>query len=178
MSNLLDTLRQQTSKKHMALHEHPLLKACQMQKMDTAGYIRLLTAFYSPWKLVLPNLSSVPIEPLRSKLELRGKAIQKDLLELGISTEHSTETKVSEGKLLGICYVVIGSSMGAAMLSTSIRNSIGDVPVSYLSMTPKQAGWPELSSSLRLLHKDDYPEAGIGALETFAQIDYQLSISS
>lgn len=178
MSNLLDNLRKETNTMHMALHVHPVLRLCQKKRMDRAGYIRLLKAFYSPWKLIVPSISSFPIEALRSKLLLRADAIQDDLLSMNVDlTLHSAATKnvLNEEEMLGIAYVIIGSSMGAAMLSDSIVAALGNVPISYLSMSPKKAGWPELSLELRSLSTEKFPQTAHAAKKTFDLIHKELS---
>lgn len=179
MENLLTLLRKETTELHHALHQHPVLQACQKGMMDQNDYLHLLKAFYHPWKQLAPNIDSVPIASLKPKLKLRSAAIQSDLTKLKIDQNFLDATTIkktlNKGSLLGICYVMIGSSMGAGMLSASIKKSLGDVPISYLSMTPKEAGWPELVGSLRALDADDYSEAGTAALETFKLIQDQLN---
>lgn len=178
MSNLLEKLREETRDLHIALHVHPVLKLCQQQQMNKESYIRLLKAFYSPWKLIVPSISSFPIEALRPKLLLRAEAIQDDLLNLNVDiTVFSAinEKMLDEQELLGMAYVVVGSSMGASMLSASILASLGNVPISYLSMTPKKAGWPELSATLRNNNTADHSVATSAAVSTFSLIQTQLS---
>ena len=179
MENLLNLLRKETTELHHALHQHPVLLACQEGRMDQTAYIHLLKSFYHPWKQLSPHIDSVPIPSLRPKLKLRSAAIQNDLIKLKVDQNFldatTTKKTLNKESLLGICYVMIGSSMGAGMLSASIKKSLGDVPVSYLSMTPKEAGWPELVGSLRILDANDYREVGTAALETFKLIQNQLS---
>ncbi len=179
MENLLSKLREETTELHLALHQHPVLQACQEGTMDRAAYIHLLKAFYSPWKLLSPAIDSVPIAALKPKLQFRAKAIHHDLVHLKVDQKvlklTNPQKTLTKEKLLGICYVLIGSSMGAGMLSASIKASLGDVPVSYLSMTPKEAGWPELVGSLRTLEAKDYPTAAGAAVDIFQLIQDQLS---
>lgn len=179
MKNLLTRLRQETTELHLALHQHPVLQACQKGTMDRAAYIHLLKAFYSPWKILSPAIATVPIPSLRPKLNFRAKAIQHDLVHLKVDKKFFESTppqpRLSKEELLGICYVMIGSSMGAGMLSASIKASLGNVPVLYLSMTPKEAGWPELVGSLRTLDAKDYADTAIAAVDTFQLIQDQLS---
>lgn len=182
MENLLSKLRQETTAIHVELHEHPLLKSCQEGTMTRKDYVHLLKAFYAPWKILTPRIESVPIIAIRSKLLMRAEAIQNDLVALGVDqqiTELGEKNDVySQQELLGMCYVVIGSSMGAAVLSKSIKATFNEnIPASYLSMTSKEAGWPELAAELRILDAKEYSEAPKAALDTFKLIHSELTTS-
>lgn len=180
MEILLDTLRRKTSQLHQGLHGHPVLKSCQEGTLSKSEYVHLLKAFYSPWKLLGPMIDQVPITPLRPKLHSRFQAIKNDLLQLGVndSTFRSLKpnTKLNKDQLLGICYVLIGSSMGGTMLSEKIRESLGDVPISYMAMTPKEAGWPELVAKLRTFETKDYAGAPVAAHDAFELVGKELTI--
>ena len=182
MENLLDALRHETSKLHQTLHVQPLLKSCQEGTMTKEEYIHLLKAFYSPWKFLAIAIDLVPIAVLRPKLKSRMQAIQEDLMKLNVNQSIfkpiTPKLKPSQKELLGMSYVLIGSSMGASMLSAKIKESLGDVPVSYLSMSPKEAGWPELVSELRRLESKDYALALTAACSTFKLIKDELSVKS
>ncbi len=179
MDNVLQALRLRTKEMHMSLHEHPLLVSCQKGEMNRVEYVQLLKAFYSPWKLITPAISSFPIDSLKENLKQRSEAIRNDLLALEISVDSKDKSKNEDytpGELLGISYVIIGSSMGASVLSENIKKSLGiNIPVSYLSMSPKLAGWPTLSSALRELKHEDYPKASEAAVKIFKLIDAELT---
>ncbi len=179
MQNLLTALRHETSHIHNALHDHPVLKSCIEGMMNKEEYKHLLKAFYSPWKLVLPEISRVPIESLKPPLERRGQAIYNDLMQLEADPRPKhilrPNAEIDQGRLLGMCYVLIGSSMGAQDLVLSIKESVSDVPTSYLSISPKEAGWPILVSKLKELKDTDYPNACEEAVKTFKSIYENLS---
>ncbi|WP_010178196.1 biliverdin-producing heme oxygenase [Aquimarina agarilytica] len=182
MENVLTKLRQETSKIHQELHEDPLLKSCEQGLMNKSEYIQMLKAFYSPWKRISPFIANVPIEALKTKLEHRNQAIRKDLYELNVEPsflELTTDIQnIDEDILLGISYVLIGSSMGGTILSEKIKSSMGDVPLSYMSMTPKEAGWPELVAQLRVLDAKKHTSITIAAIETFKAIQTELTMST
>ncbi len=179
MRNLLDMMRQETTELHHALHEHPLLMSCQQGTMNKAEYVHLVSSFYKPWQLLIPSIDQVPINSLVPKLHARANAIRDDLnflhveksiVEIGIPV-----STLSKDKLLGMCYVLIGSSLGASMLCAKIKDTLGDVPMSYLSMSPKEAGWPELVGALRSLDVEKFASAPAAACDTFALIGKELS---
>lgn len=180
MESLLDTLRHKTTKLHQALHVHPVLKSCQEGTMSKPEYIHLLKAFYSPWKLLIPAIDLVPLEALKPKLRKRAAAIRDDLKKLKVDQDIFDpiipNPILTKEALLGICYVLIGSSMGAGMLSAKIKASLNDVPVSYLSMSPKDAGWPELVTELRGLESKGYTSASTAACAAFELIGEELTI--
>lgn len=182
MESLLDTLRHETTEIHQTLHKNPILKACQEGTINKRQYIHLLKAFHQPWAILSPAIQAVPIVSLRPKLHLRIQAIQTDLKQLNIHENGATLTAqqdvYTESKLLGMCYVLIGSSMGASILSKNVTTSLSDVPVSYLSMTPKEAGWPELVTTLRNLDSSKYAAASTAAIDTFKLIHTNLKAFS
>ena len=179
MKSLLDAMREETTQLHRALHVHPLLLSCQKGTMNKEEYRHLLAAFYSPWKLLIPAIDLVPIRSLIPKLHHRAQAIHDDLDKLHVDQvildSRSLNTIPGQAEILGMCYVLIGSSMGASMLSTKIKETLHDVPVSYLSMTPKEAGWPELLGELRSIDALDYADATKSACDTFELMGKELS---
>lgn len=178
MNNLLEALRENTKHIHKALHKNPILKACQEEELKLNGYIQMLTAFYEPWKKILPSIELIPFNSLKPYLVERANLLQNDLkiLKVEPSKLEPNKTQITDkGELLGMCYVVIGSSMGAIQLSQNIKASLGDQPVSYLSMSPKEAGWPMLSKYLREQQENDFQNACSAAINAFEQIQLKLS---
>ena len=182
MDNLLETLRYETSQLHQGLHVHPILKSCQEGTISKTEYLHLLKAFYSPWKTLAPAIDIVPIEALKPKLQSREQAIRDDLMKLNVDQKIFDpiipQPTISMEELLGMCYVLVGSSMGGSILSAKIKETLGDVPVSYLSMSPKDAGWPELVGKLRSLKSEGFSGASIGACAAFEKIDNELTVMS
>ena len=180
METLLDKLRRDTTILHQELHKHPLLISCQNGTLKKKEYSQVLRAFYQPYKLLIPVIDEILIDTLIPKLKNRIQAIHSDLEDLEIDHEvaalESPKSALSKDATLGVCYVVIGSSMGAAMLSAKISEAISNVPVTYLSMTPKEAGWPELVSALRSYDAENYPLAADAACHSFKLISDALSI--
>lgn len=177
MSDLLTALRQETGVIHNALHEHPILIACQEARLNTQEYIHILKAFYAPWLDLIPAVESVPLPALRTCLATRAKALGNDLDDLNIKVHTPTQrANFTECELLGICYVLVGSSLGATQLRKSIRSALGPVvPISYMSISPKDAGWPLLAGHLRSLEADQYPKACLAAKNVFECIQMELS---
>lgn len=179
METLLDNLRRKTTTLHHALHKHPLLISCQTGTLKKKEYTQVLRAFYQPYKVLMPVIDDIPIDGLIPKLKNRIQAIHSDLETLKVAHEvaalESPKSALSKDAILGVCYVVIGSSMGAAMLSAKISEAISNVPVTYLSMTPKEAGWQELVSALRSYNAENYPLAADAACDSFKLINDALS---
>lgn len=178
MQNLLVALRAGTKGIHSALHENKILKRCQENQLVLSEYVGMLLAFYQPWKKLMASIELIPVDNLSPLLIRRHKLLYDDLIALGVDEKELAIYKkepVSLDDLLGMCYVVIGSSMGASLLSQNIKTSLGNQPVSYLSMSPKQAGWPLLSSYLSSQESIDYPKASETAEETFKLIEAYLS---
>lgn len=178
MSNLLEALRQETRDIHTALHENPILKACQENKLSLSEYVHMLTAFYEPWKKIIPSIEHVPIDDLKPLLVHRHQLLYSDLKALNVDEEilAPEETPVlNQDELLGACYVVIGSSMGATQLSQNVKTALGNQPISYLSMSPKEAGWPLLSGFIKSRDTSDFPETSSYAREVFELIQTELS---
>jgi len=67
--------------------------------------------------------------------------------------------------------------MGATQLSKNISESLsGRVPISYLSISPKDSGWFLLSSYLKEQQVKNFPLAIEAAKKAFQSIQDQLSI--
>jgi len=179
MSNLLETLRKETRDLHNSIHEHPILLACQESCLNINEYSNMLKAFYLPWQTLLPAVKKVPIDSLQTCLFKRAEAIQSDLKSLNINPNKLENSDVllnpSEDELIGICYVLVGSSMGASILQKKIRKNLKTVPISYLSLSPRESGWPILSSYLKTLVSHDYPKAAYAAQNVFRMIHKELS---
>ena len=178
MDSLLVALRQETKDIHLALHKNSTLKRCQENKLDLGEYVQMLLAFYQPWKKLMSSLDDVPIKDLRPVLAKRHQLLYYDLINLNVDEKTlalQKKEQLSQGQLLGIGYVVIGSSMGATGLSQNIKKTLGDQPISYLSMSPKEAGWPLLSSFLKSKEVKDYPKTSTSARNTFKLIQTYLS---
>ena len=178
MPNLLAALREKTKDTHSSLHKNPVLKRCQEEQLDLSTYNQMLLAFYQPWKKLIPKVEQVPINNLKPLLVQRHRLLHNDLTALNTGEENlvldNTES-FTHGELLGMCYVVIGSSMGATLLSQNAQATLGLQPTSYLSMSPKDAGWPILSAFLREKESKDYPKATESASEAFRLIETHLS---
>jgi len=178
MSSILVALRQETKEIHADLHGNPVLKRCQENKLDIDDYIQMLLAFYQPWKELIHSVEQVPISNLQPLLLQRHQLLYNDLIALNVDKIMLASEKtavLSQDEVLGMCYVVIGSSMGAIQLSQNIKMSLGNQPRSYLSMSPKEAGWPLLSSFLKSTDAKDFPKASITARKVFKSIYEHLS---
>jgi len=178
MHSILNELRQETKDIHLELHKNPILERCQKNKLDLSDYVQMLLAFYQPWKKLMNSLDDVPIADLKPILVKRHQLLYNDLIALSVDERPlapEKSEKSSPGQLLGMCYVVIGSSMGATQLSQNVKETLGNQPVSYLSMSPKEAGWPLLSKFLSSNETSDYPKASTSARKTFELVETYLS---
>lgn len=179
MRTLLEALRAETGPLHQALHHHPVMRACQQGGLDRGGYVRMLRAFDRSWSGLRPQIASVPWAPLRSALQGRARALRDDLEALdgveAVEADAVVDLVPDPGAWLGESYVLVGSSLGARQLQDSVRGALGaDVPMSYLSMSPRAAGWPRLVARLRSLSAVDYPHACAAACRTFEAIQAAL----
>ncbi len=182
MNDLLSALRQETGEIHHTLHGHPLLKACQEELLDIDGYKRMLSAFFLPWQSLFPSIDMVPIQELKPCLTKRYQALNDDRHALNLHQPSADATlqgrsSLSEGEILGMCYALVGSSLGASQLQSNIHAALGPVPLSYMSISPKDAGWPILAGYLRKLQPSAYPKASDAAQNVFRQIQEGLSAS-
>lgn len=177
--SLLSALRRETSQVHHALHRHPLLVACQEQRLDRAGYTRMLAAFWTAWVTLVDGLAFVPVVGLTPRLALRADALRSDLSALGVDTTTLESSKSlairNQAQALGASYVLVGSSLGARQLCQSVASTLDDAPNAYLSVSPKAAGWPILVSYLRSLRAAGSSDALSMAKASFRSIEIELS---
>ena len=179
MLDLLTALRRATDDAHQALHAHPLLVACLADRLDEGGYRRMLQAFYAPWQTFLPRVGAVPLRALQPGLIHRAQALRADLTTLGIdpptAEEPGHKLPAGEDALLGACYVLVGSSLGATLLRAHVKAALPTAPHAYFSISPREAGWPLLLAHLRTLAARHHPTALPAANGVFQHIQTALS---
>ncbi|MFD0992404.1 hypothetical protein [Tenacibaculum geojense] len=178
MESLLNSLRYSTSKVHSAIHNNHILNACQEKKITLNEYKQMLWAFYKPWRDLIPNINKLKIPELKPKLVIRHHKIYDDLIHLNINPSNlvlNNESQLSEKEILGILYVVLGSSMGSKQLATNLKQTLKNIPYTYLAMSPKEAGWDILTNYLKSQTDSDYSVSNKAAITTFKIIDLELS---
>ena len=112
-------------------------------QLSQSEYLKMLIAFLSPWQSLMPFLKQLPEKSLQSCLENKFKALENDIKVLSpnelpeipfIDIKHSNETIDS---VLGYCYVVVGSSLGAQVLSEKVNMALPGAPKAYLFSFPR-----------------------------------------
>lgn len=124
-SSLHASVRAETAAVHARLHRHPGLAAVASQRIDLAGYRRLLLRLYG---FYLPFEVSAGLEPVRSGW------LASDLAVLAaprrcdaISTRRAELPRLdSAAAKLGAMYVVEGSALGGRGLARNLHGLLGD----------------------------------------------------
>ena len=177
---LLNALRTETSEVHTALHLHPIMLACQEKRITLSEYHHMLRAFQAPWLMLSSCISEFPIQNLKAFLKTRADTLNNDIEQLETetapNTTKTTHLSSSQDSLLGIAYVLVGSSMGASLLRKCLHAALPDAPMRYMSMTAQESGWPLLATELGELETHTFPGACKAASDTFAFVNQQLDL--
>lgn len=177
MDTLLDHLRLATRSQHQALHQHPLLLACQENRLDIHDYGNILSAFYYPWQLLEPCINKISITDLQICLKERFRLLNNDLQVLGVNKSHHKPLLclTTADACLGVAYVLVGSSLGARILASHIKTALPNASMYYMSQSATAAGWPLLARHLQKHVANQHPETITMAQNTFNIIEQMLN---
>ncbi len=124
-------IKDQTSAAHRALHECPLLGELVSPRLSLAKYVKILSSFYSFYhdyeSILLQACADFPYDAYaRQKLPL----LEQDAKALGVSLERSEGVFPlinldDQAKVLGMIYVVEGSSLGGQVISKHLAQNLG-----------------------------------------------------
>ncbi|TYC53403.1 biliverdin-producing heme oxygenase [Rhodobacterales bacterium] len=160
---LLQALREATTPLHeqldLTVSEHPI--------STRLGYSRFLHMHASvipaaeSWLIERPEFQTLPDASER----LRGKQLKEDLdaFDMSPPSQASMSFLNDDSSVAGICYVLEGSRLGAAHLSSLLKNSGSEYPTAFLRHGRERSLW---KSYLTWLGKQDFSPT---ATETAAQ---------
>lgn len=124
-------LRQATHAAHVRLNQHPLLINITRPSFKSTDYRRILIAYHRSYQVIeslirehLPCLSPAFDYGNRWKLDW----LTQDIHHFGLATpqgSRDTPRITTDIDILGVIYVVEGSTLGGQVISTSLKKHMG-----------------------------------------------------
>lgn len=124
-------LREQTAAAHRVLDSSPLLSALLSPELSLASYVKILSIFYDFYcdyeSILLETCADLRFDACaRQKLPL----LEKDARALGVSfdrshTDFPSLNLDSKAKVLGMIYVVEGSTLGGRVIAKHLAKKLG-----------------------------------------------------
>ncbi|MCA1798821.1 MAG: biliverdin-producing heme oxygenase, partial [Xanthomonadaceae bacterium] len=136
-SPILEQLREQTRSAHLALEAQPLLKGLLSSRLTNTEYGELLQsmlAFYQPleWKLIPATATLLGRHPNPDYRYLpRAPLLADDCRVLGIGSPglsdipEKSQLEGSAAYMLGVLYVIEGSTQGGRYIANHLANTLG-----------------------------------------------------
>lgn len=176
---VLDGLREVTGAVHQALHVHPFMLEHFESGLTPTAYFGFLLVFQELWSDFERAMDHLSDEPWCEIASNKSLLIDMDLEPLSPEMSFSTPLSARDPRLedeahhaLGYAYTLIGSSMGAALLSKSVKAQLPRVSTHYLCAPDARSEWRALHRYLSSLEVDCARQHCIqqGALLCFARV--------
>lgn len=178
---LLRLLRLETAEEHARLEAHELVRPLQSAGLDEPAYARFLRVFHGYYEALEGRLEPALRDfgshlPNGYRYVARRPALAGDLedLDVPLSGGRSPHPRLPEmngpAELLGVLYVVEGSTLGGRVLAPRITQQLALVPgraTRYLHLY-ETADWPILRRWLETTQPGaDFSAIGAAARDTF-----------
>lgn len=153
MTGLLHgNLRERSAAAHREVEAHPLLRDLLQPTLTRAHYVTVLSAFLGwyatleAWLRPAADALSARWTPCAWRYRPRVPALERDLAQLCDRTDVLAAPPLAcasgASALIGVLYVVEGSSLGGRVIAGRVRASLGpSVPVGHF-LAPGSASWP------------------------------------
>jgi heme oxygenase len=137
---LTELLKQETNEKHIAIGKSPAFSKLLSPSLTKETYVQIITGWYDFMKNLETNYSQFSqlfrvIPDLQERLKT--KMLEKDLLESDMKLSDAINTNITIPtcktihELIGILYVVEGSSLGAQFITKQLTSNINLTNLSF-----------------------------------------------
>ncbi len=151
---MIGALRQGTRELHHRLHVHPFMTHHFMQVLTPTSYAHFLSAFFSPWSVLLPS----PLGMLGPWLPDALSPLRADLEALNHPTPGGPVVPLNPSEVIGYAYTLVSSSLGGCVLARHVHQVLPDAPTTYLDLG---ISWSAFKRALGALERSE--EAAIVA---------------
>ena len=191
--SLLQQLREQTRPAHTALEAQPMLTRLLSAGLTEEEYCQLLQSMWAFYQSLEPGLVPATAALLRQhpnpeyRYLPRAPLLANDCRVMGCAcpdlTYPSIEPRLDggEAQLLGVLYVIEGSTQGGRFISRHLANTLGitgDTGASFFNIYQWDSSWGAfrrwLSTDMAIRYQDDYRNIIEGADRTFSALHAHL----
>lgn len=190
---ILEQLREQTRPAHQALEAQPLLKSLMSSQLTDTQYRQLLQSMLMFYRSLESELVPAAAALLRQHPDPeyrylpRAPVLENDCRVLGCTTSGFIHSPVefqldkSEAYLVGVLYVIEGSTQGGRMIARHLAHILGvseNSGAGFFNIYRYDNSWAAfrrwLSSDLAYNHQDEIKSAIEGANMTFTALHTHL----
>lgn len=131
-------LKQACDAHHQALHHHPLLQRLFQPDLSKQDYIKILSGFYQVYQPIETTLDEY-LEPHALAFNYQQRRKCPSLLDdLHTLNARIPETEIrfdlqQTGQIIGVLYVLEGSSLGGQVITRALQQQHPELPVAFFN---------------------------------------------